>query len=255
MAVTPSGKDKLLLYTRLYIGAYSLCDHGITFNECMAEIETPPIDGWCQNAYYISSGKWTTGISGVQLLMDDDADSTLDRLKTVRTAVSVALLFGGGGAPAVGDPCYGIPSIQPNTITNLPDGRVAIQADFLPAGDDRDAYLITPFGVVLSPETSLSSTTTQNSVDLGQAHAAGAWGMILVTASSGGTWSFIIQDSANDTDWASYLPFTITGDTIETEVVTQSSACDRYVRAVCTRTSGTVTPVILFFANPVDVTP
>jgi hypothetical protein len=149
----------------------------------------------------------------------------------------------------VGDPAYLLGAVQISDPAGWDGQAAAISADFI---NDQSAYAVAinyPWGVVLSPETSYSSTQTQGSADNGAATTAGAHAHLHVTASSGGTWAFTIEDSANDSDWATIMTFTANGSAVTSERQTSAGAVRRYVRAVLTRTSGSVTAVITFARN------
>jgi hypothetical protein len=126
------------------------------------------------------------------------------------------------------------------------DGKAGvIKTDFLPLSGYTTG---TPWGVVLHPETSLSATTNGTSIDNGAATTGGWHANLHTVASSGGTWAFTIEHSSDNSNWSTLGTFTGDGSAIAAEYLTSADGVtvNRYVRFVATRTSGTVTPVVVF---------
>lgn len=244
MAVTPSGKDKLLRHVRVYIGEYDLSGDIRTFDRLENTFEAADMTGvseGCKN-YSIGSVR-TVGVQGIQALLNDAAAGSWSVLKDSDTEREISVLMGGSGAPATGDPAYLLPAVQASSDTGI-DGNVNIMtANFLFTPSGANAVVSNPIGVVLHPATSLSSTTNGTGVDNGASSSGGCWALLHITATTGGTWTFKVQDSPNDSDWADVLTFTANGSTVTSEQNNASGTIDRYLRFQATRTSGSVTPV------------
>lgn len=242
-------KDKLLRGCRLYHGGYDLsCDSrtfGTLENTC-GEIDNW---GWCETHGNYLADRRMVGIMGYQAMMNDTAGRSLPVLSAQGTAAMSMLIGDAGAVPAVGDLAYLLPAIELGEIASIDGGLVMLSGDFRYDAAQYSAYYENPWGVVLHPATSLSSTTNGTSVDNVASSANGGFGIVHVTASDGGEWEFKIQDSANDADWSDLITFTIIGDAVEAEGLGVTGTVDQYVRAVATRTSGTVTPIITFARN------
>lgn len=249
MAVTPSGKDKLLRYSDLYLGPYDMTGLAFSVNNLTAMYEPVSMAGWRQDMFY-KLCRHEVGIDGLQVIMDDDANQSLDRLKGIPNEYPVAFLFGGGGDPAIGDPCFGIDAVNSNTMAMIQDCKWLLQANFRQTATGYDDLIKMPLGRVLHPATSLSGSLDASSVDFGRTGQNGGWAILLVVASSGGTWTLTIEDSSDDSSWATLITFSADGSAISSEVATVSGQVDQYLRASLTQSSGDVTPVILFFMNP-----
>jgi len=247
MAVTTSGKDKLLRHARLYVGGYDLSCDARTVSSLDLRYEEADLTGWCELVRnYIPGSPLLTGIRGFQGLMNDTAGRSYAVLKDADNLSQVSFLFGGGGAPAVGDPAYLMPSVQLGDLAGWDSMAATISADFLPDSNQVAANTKKPLGVVLQNATGLTATTTNGSHD-NEAGTTNGWQANLhVTATSSGDYAFVIEDSTNDSDWTTLGTFTADGSAVTSEYLTGSGAVDRYVRVVSTRTAGTVTAIITF---------
>jgi len=244
MAVTPSGKDKLLRHVRFIIGAYDLSGDFRSFDRLENTFEPADMTGvseGCKN-YSIGSVR-QVGISGIQALLNDAATGAWSLLKDSNTEQEISVLMGGGGAPAIGDPAYLLPGVQMSSDTAVDTNVVVMNTNFLFTPSGANAVVSNPIGVVLHPSTSLSSTTNGSSVDNGASSSGGCWALLHIVATDGGTWTFKVQDSPNDSDWADVLTFVANGSTLTSEQYNATGTVDRYLRFQATRTSGTVTPI------------
>lgn len=247
---TFSGKDKLMRYTRLYFGGYDLSGDSRNFGAATQTHPAVNMTGWSSAGEQYLADRPTIGITGYQALMNDTATTgAFSILKATPQSAYVSMLFGGGGEPEIGDPAYLLGALQPSHAINNDGGALVVDADFALSAATMDAYAAAPAGYVLSPATSLSSTTTQISVDLyvnSTALTNGAQAILHVTASSGGTWAMIIEHSTDDSSYATLMTFSSNGSAITSERQTASGTIRRYVRFKATRTSGTITPVVVF---------
>jgi len=246
MAATASGKDKILRWTRIYVGGYDLSGDSRTFSSADIIYGEADVTGWSEAVTnFLRDGRLATGIRGYQALLNDATGRAYTILQA-GNAQNVSLLFGGGGEPAIPDPAYLIPSVQMMDNATI-DGNVAmINADFIPQAGAVDTAVANPFGVLLSPATSISSTTTGASHDNEGATTGGWHSIIHITATSSGNFAFTIEHSTDDSAWATLGTFTTTGGSVTSEYLSGSGTVNQYTRFLATRTAGTVTPVVSF---------
>lgn len=247
-----AGKDKILRWTRIYVGPYNVSGDARTLSGAMFNKESIDMLGWSDQVMKVVAGRTETGISGFQAFANDAAAGAFSLLKDSGDLSPVGILFGGLAEPANGDPAYLMSSqIQVGSLLTFENGAAVINADFMHYPEDND-LTDNPFGFVVHGETSIAVTTNTPSIDMGALgfpKSKGAHAILLVVASDGGTWNFKIQDSPDDSAWADLITFTADGSIVEAEYATASGSVDRYIKGVFTRTSGTVTPVVLFAYN------
>ncbi len=249
MAVAPSGKDKILRYMRIYVGAYDLSGDARTFGAMLNNVAEVERTGWDEDMKnFISDEQRMIGIDGFQAIMNDASNRSHDQLKAIDATV-IGVMFGGGGEPAIGDPAYLLRSAAISGLFGLDAGIEVINADFRPDAGQLDPDIFQPLGVVLHNVALTASTSSELSVDEGVQGTKGGSAILFIPVSSGGTWAFKIQDSSDDSAWADLITFTANGSAVTTETADDSGTVDRYIKFVATRTSGTVTPVCLWARN------
>ena len=241
-------KDHLLRWTRLYANGYNLSGDARTFASLENMLGEVDVTGWSEAVRnYLADGMRMVGVRGFQALLNDAASGAFGVLKNNPSGLELSLLFGGAGEPAIGDPAYLLGALQLMDNAGLDGQAHVINADFLPQAGI--ATVANPWGVVLHPATSLAATTEAASVDNGAGSTNGAHANLHVPVTSGGEWEFTIEHSPDDSAWATLITFAADGSAIASERQSVSGAVDQYVRAVATRTGGTVTPVITFARN------
>ncbi len=244
MAVTPSGNDKVSRYFELYVGGIDLSGDSRSFGSAEDVFDPADMMGWGHLVHYFLANQRTVGLTGyVAHLNDTSTTGAHTVLKSSDNADRLSLLFGGGGAPTTGDPAYLIGSVQVSDSAGIDTNAAIVNADFLQDARQVDPAS-RPWGVVLQGATAISATTTGTGVDGGASTANGARANLHVTVSSGGTWAFKIQDSADDSAWADLITFSANGSAVTSEQGAVTGTVDRYTRGVLTRTSGTLTAVI-----------
>jgi hypothetical protein len=250
MAVTTSGKDKLLKHTRFYVGGYDLSGDARTFSSLDNSYGEVDFTGWNETVInFLADGRQVVGIRGFQALMNDASGGSYDQLGSASNSLNTSMCFGGGGEPAAGDPAYLLPAVQISDTAGLEGAAGILQADFLPEAGTTDADIGNPMGVVLRGPTSLSATLTAssaNSHDYGGSTASGWHAIIHVIASSSGNFAFKIRDSADDSAWADLGSFTVDGSAVTSEYISGSGDVDRYVAFDANRTGGTCTVIVTF---------
>lgn len=249
MAATPSGKDKIMRWARLHVGGYDLSGDARTVGTLDSTFGEADTTGWNESTYnYLSDGRRMVGISGVQVLMNDDTGRAYTVLSGSAHALPVTLFMGGGGEPTVPDPAYLIPGLQFGDNVTLDGVIFKLDADMKFYAGSYASGSGNPYGVTLSygAKTATSTGTSHDN----EASSANGWSANLhVTASDGGTWEFKLQHSSDDSSWADLATFTADGSAVTAEYKAGTGTVDQYVRLLETRTSGTVTTSCAFARN------
>jgi len=250
MAVTTSGKDKILRYARVFYGGYDLSGDALTVDTMENMYDEADFTGWDESIRnYLSSGILNVGVTGFQCLMNDATNQSMDNLKSSSDSSQISFLFGGGGEPAIGDPAYLLASIQMQSTVSFEGLRGVLQADFMSDSAQATANTGNPQGVVLCNQA-LTETVSLSSHDNEGSTTLGFHANLHITATSSGDYAFVIEDSANDADWATLGTFTADGSAVTSEHLSDSdNPTNRYVRLTATRTAGTCTAVVTFARN------
>jgi len=239
-----AGKNHLLRHTRIYINAYDLSGDARSIDSLGYGYGKVTLSGVSEPIrLYIKDGVMEPGIFGLQSILNDAASGAFTVLKALGTGIEASVYLGGGAAPAAGDLAYLLPGAMITSPNSWESAGAAHKVDIV--ADPAVTAVGQPIGRVLLPKTALTGTTTGSTVNYKT--AANGWGAMLhVFVSSGGTWAFKLQDSANGTDWAdvSSGAFTANGSALASEYLSGTGELRQYVRAVATRTSGTCTAAI-----------
>lgn len=250
MAATASGKDKVLRYARLYVGAYDLSGDARTVGSLDNSTEGVDMTGWSESVKnFLPEGRRVVGIRGFQALANDATAGAFTILKDSPNEYICSFGLGGGGDPAVPDPAYLVYAQQLIDTMGWDGQAAAIGADFIPSSSQYSASADNPMGFTLQQATSLSATTSGSSHDNGAATSNGAHAHLHILVSSGGTWAITIEHSSNDSSWSTLMTFSANGSAITAERQTSTGTVSRYVRAVLTRTSGSLTAFIAYARN------
>lgn len=248
MAATPSGKDKILRWARLYASGYDLSGDARTFGSCDLAVGEVERGGWSEaHRHFILDDVYTLGIRGFQALMNDATAGAFTRLSDTTLTSIVDLVFGGGGEPAIGDPAYMLLAEQFNAMAEVDDRKGVLTADFLPDQGQYEAYQYYPLGILHhDAATQITATKNATSVDWGAAHTAGGWANLHVLTTASGDYAFKLQHSTNDADWSdiSGATWTIDGSAIAAESTNFAGTINRYTRFVATRTAGSIYAVV-----------
>lgn len=243
---TPSGKDKLLRYARIYVGGYDLSGDALTFSSLDNTFGEADTTGWSEfTRNYIRDSRRTVAIRGFQALLNDTAAGAYTRLVTSPDAI-VSLCLGGGGEPAVPDPAYLIYAAQMGDTTSFNTNIGMLTGDFLPLATQYSDNATNPLGNVLQGAVSLSATTTGLSLDNAAATTGGFHAHLHVLATASGNFAITIEHSTDDAAWATLATFTSTAGAITAERQTGTGTVNQYVRSLFTRTAGTTTAVVTF---------
>lgn len=252
MAVTPSGKDKLLRHARLYVDGYDISGDSRTFGTVTNAFGEVPLHGWGEDTeYFMSNGRRRVGLQGYQAMVNDATNQSHDMLKTVPNGRYLSFCFGGGGEPSYGDPATLLPGLETEgVVTWDPLGiySVSYAVDASTMGS-----LLNPYGWVLHGPQSVSTTITASnatSIDLGAAQTKG-WGALLhiIATASGNFSSFRVRHSTDDVAFATLATFTLDGSAVAVEMQSGTTTVNRYVSFDCVRVGGSCTPVMTFAYN------
>jgi hypothetical protein len=254
MAVTTSGKDKLLTWTRIIYGGYDLSGDARTIGSLENMFGEADFTGLNERlSHFTPDYVRQVGVSGVQVLMNDTAASgATTLLQNPSSSNRLSILMGGGGEPAIADPAYLLPSIQMNTTTSF-DGPVGVmQADFMMDEAQYDANTSNPIGVILCNQAlTVTVDLASHKLEGGSTTTTNGWHANLhITATASGDYAFVIEHSTNDADWATLGTFTADGSAITSEHLSDSdNPVNQYVRMGITRTAGTCTAIVTFARN------
>lgn len=241
-------KDKLLRWTRVYDGSVELSGDARMIDNLALAYDTGNAGGLShQVRYFLVTNSPEMGVYGFQALVNDTATTGSHAvLNSAPTSTRISVLLGSGAEPAVGDPAYSIPAKQIADMRSFDNGIAAVSADYPVDAAQSVESITSPWGVVINPDASLSSTTDQSSVDNGAGTSAGGHAILHIIANDGGEWTFKVQHSTDDSSWADLITFTADGSGNTSELQTTTGTVNQYIRFQATRTSGTVTPVCVF---------
>lgn len=256
MAVTPSGKDKVMRFTRLYIGGYDLSGDSRTFSSAQTAFNGVDMTGWSELVRnFLADGWLQAGLTGYQALMNDTTGRALEQLQFAgdSQASQLSLCFGGGGEPAAGDPAYVLPSIQLNDLVGFDSSAAVLPSvDFMMDAAQYDSNIAKVLGHVMRGPTSLSATvsaSSANTIDGGAQTTSGGFAILHILATASGNFAFKLRDSADDSAFADLASFTLDGSAVGSELVTFSGTVDQYVGFDAQRTGGSCTAVCTFVRN------
>ncbi len=253
MAATPSGKDKLLKYLRLFVGGYDLSGDSRNVGGFLSMTGEVDMTAWSDELFnFVANKRAEMGITGYQAFVNDATAGAFTRLKTAGTQTDVVALFGGGGEPAVPDPAFILPSIQFSSEASLDAEAAVIETDFKvdAASDVTLAEFNNAWGHALA-NTLFTATASNASHDNEAASANGATFMLQVLDATG-DYEFKVEESSDDGGgdaWSTVATFTLDGTAIGSEVISVSGAVEQYIRFTATRTSGTNNVVCAYARN------
>lgn len=217
-------------WVRVFVGGYDLTVKTTEADPGGVVYDVIDKSGYTQDKNYI------LGQCDSEMVIDGmfDVDTTEAALSTPGAAEHVTMVFGNNTLPVLGDPSFSLYGCQPEYKVNAAKGGLqAVTARFKPrAGTGTPVEM----GVLLLDDT-VTATGGASSNDYGAQTTAGAVGYChLYGVSDSDTITIKIQDSANNSDWADLITFTLDGSAIGAERVATSATetVDRYVRAYYT---------------------
>ena len=250
MAVTPSGKDKLVRHMRCYYAGYDLSGDFRNIDSLENSFGEADMTGVSENfKSYLVGTQRQVGARGVNVFMNDDTNRGFDILKDANNSGCLIVAMGGGGAPAVGDPAYLLPTIQMSDNPSIESNAFVFAADFLYISTADRSYSGNPLGVLLQPAGTISTTTTQSSIDCGASNSNGGLALLEVLSTASGDFTIEIEHSTNDSDWSSLTTFSADGSAVTWEQDNINGTINRYIRFVATRTAGSMSVVCALARN------
>jgi hypothetical protein len=223
---------------RLLVDAVDLSGDSRQLGQFGVEYEMASVEGWSDGVKYFTFGQPSHLFTGYQAVFNNTAATGSHTELSALEEYVISLAIGIKAVPAIGDPAILSTLEQVNYMMEGTEA-VLVTMDAVKTATDIDQERM--FGPVLAPGTAFTVTDNGASVDNGASSANGALGHLHVTVSSGGTWAFKIQDSANNSDWADLITFSSDGSAVAGERGTATGTVDRYLRFQATRTSGTCT--------------
>jgi hypothetical protein len=193
--------------------------------------------------YNVGRGDASVAIEG---FLDDTTDASHDAFKAISIASSlITIALGNNATPTVGDiaACFDAQQVNYDVSPALED-LVTFTADMKARGNPIE------WGVLLADAT-VTANGNQSSVDQAAQTTSGGVGYLHITSlSAGDTITVLIEDSANDSTWATLITFTLDGTAVDAERVATSTTetVDRYVRASYTVTGASISfPIAVAF--------
>lgn len=246
MAATPSGKDKILRYTRVLADGYDISGDFRTFSQL--DNEFGQVDMWgasdaVHNFY--ADGQRMVGVRGLQVLLNDATAGAFTQLKAAgNTNRIVTVAFGGGGEPAVPDPAYVMQGIDFSALQGIDAGAINMTTDLIPKAN---LAHYNPMGYVLANMSLVSSTFNGASVDLGAAVTANWQANLHVTDTATGC-TLRIEHSSDDSAFSTLGTFSADGSSLLGERLSGAGASiNRYVRfALAAIGGGTLSGLVSF---------
>lgn len=246
MAVTVTTGKTNTKYARLLVGGANLSGDSRTLGSVGMVYAEDDVTGWEDITNFLP-GQATLNFGPYQALMSNKAAATGPVQPGTHTILAssgasiATAVIGIREAPTIGAPAFSAHLQQLSYTTSLAAGAVLIDANFTnTVGNSFSSY---GWGQILANGTSVSSTTTNGSLDNGASSANGAYGVLHITTSAGAmgsnNWQIKIQDSANDSTWADLITFSANGSTATAEWGSVSGTVDRYTRVVMTKSAGT----------------
>lgn len=246
MAVTVTRGKAHTRHMRMLVAGYNLSGDARTIGAAGVTFTEADATGW-QDLTVNVPGRAALNLGPFQAMLNNTAAATGPtdpgaHIINSPTARIVTLAIGIQEAPTIGAPAFSAKTQQLSYVATAPtDDIVTYSADFTQQAAQN--LIAANWGQLLYNGNSVSSTTTAGSVDNGASTAAGAYAFLHITQSAGAMgsndWTITIEDSANDSTWATIATFTADGSTATAEMQTIAGTVDQYTRAVLTKTAGT----------------
>ena len=246
MAVTVTRGKTHTKSARLLAGGANLSGDSRSLSTVGMVYDESDVTGWEDVMNYLP-GQATLNFGPYQAVFNNRVAATGPIEPGVHTTLNssgtaiASVVLGIREAPTIGAPSFSANLQQMSYTVSISGGTPIIDANF--SNVTGNSYTAYGWGQILANGTSVSSTTTNGSVDNGASSADGAYGVLHITQSAGamGTnnWEVKIQDSANDSTWADLITFTADGSSATAEWGSVAGTVDRYTRVVMTKTAGT----------------
>lgn len=227
--------------SRLYVGslAWAVYSRGFSFNDTVEMLDITCLPD--------TSKKFTPGLESAtvshDMLLDTATSGNFATLNTWKGTPQVETLLWAGTAR--GTECLMVQANQSSFTVTSP------VADVVQATGEVQCDTGIDFGVVLDPESAVTTTATTTAVDNGAATANGGVAHVHVTAFSGLTSNTItIEHSTDNSAFSTLGTFTaVTGTTSQRLVIAAGTTVNRYVRVKDTVVGVGSTSRIVTFAR------
>lgn len=255
MAANPNTGKTHTRHCRFIAGGYDLSGDMRAVGSMGVTYEQAEATGWGNGSKQFLNGLGDVQLTGVTALFNNDATDigpVAAGSHTVLagvTTTNASAFIGIRSAPAIGNPTFSSPVEQvAYSVAGGGNDPVTLTADYRGSATlDVEPYV---FGVALHAGAALTATTNNASVDNGASSADGWIAYLHATQTAGAMasndWSFVIEHSANDTDWSTLATFAANGSAITSERKEGTGTVNRYVRLKSTRTAGTARPWVSF---------
>jgi hypothetical protein len=173
----------------------------------------------------------------VTAFMDPATGNSWDALKSPasHTGQHLMVLFGEGGTPTVGDAAMAAAAEQFQiNLSGNPQDKLVLTANFKP--ESTGAFRPDFCRVLIYDTITVTTTTASYNTGAGPWLDGGTGYLQVFTAPATDTYSIVIEDSPNDSTWATYITFTLDGSAIGSERIVDATSLDQWWRVVATRT-------------------
>lgn len=246
MAVTVTTGKSNTKYARLLVAGGNLSGDARTLGNVGMAYAEDDVTGW-EDIMNFLPGQATLNFGPVQAVFNNNAAATGPVEPGTHTILAssgasiATAVIGIREAPTIGAPAFSAHLQQLSYTSNIAAGALLIDANFTnTVGNSFTAY---GWGQILANGTSTSSTTSFGSLDNGASSANGAYVVLHVTQSAGAMgsndWAIVVEDSANDSSWATLHTFTADGSSATAEWGSVAGTIDQYTRVTITKTAGT----------------
>jgi len=248
MAATPNTGKTHTRYCRFLADGYDLSGDMRSVGSMGVAYDQSDATGWSNGTKQWLTGWGDVQLTGVQALFNNEATDTGPTLAgahevlNAATTVNASVFVGIRKAPEIGSPTFSSPFEQGSyTLGGGGSDPVLVNAEYFASGTLNIVAQV--WGVCLANGAEMTATTTNESVDNGASSTNGWVAFLHVTQTAGAQasndWEFVIEHSANDSDWSTLTTFTADGSAITSERKDGATTANRYVRLKATRTGGT----------------
>jgi hypothetical protein len=240
---TPTAGKTHVKHTRLLLDSLDISGDSRQMSSFGVEYPPDDITGYSDGVHYFTLGRATHHLTGYQAVLSNTATTgshtELDALEEYYASYCIGV----NGDPEVGSHAWLGAMEQVSYNTSGGSGGVLIDVDFAKSLTNTDH--VNPWGIVLSDGTSQAETIDLGSCDNIIPSTNGLIAHLHVTATSGTTWTFDVEESSDNDDagdvFASIGQFVLDGSVVGSErliVTAAGGAVERYLRLAIVRVGG-----------------
>jgi hypothetical protein len=216
-------------WARIFVDGYDLAVKISDIGPLALTYDEIEVSGYTQDKNYLA-GQGDSPLT-FQGYLDDTDNSTHEAFSTMASGDNpqvVTVALGNNAAPAIGDPTASIRANQLDyTSTTTRSGAIVFSAALKPGPD----LPVLEWGVLLLDAT-VTADGSGTSVNNGGATTAGGSAYLHITGlSAGDTIAVTIEDSANNSTWATIGTFTLDGSALGGERIAIAGTIRQYTRA------------------------